>query len=313
MPFSTFDGPVLTYGQAAVPSGSQLGVAQDSNPHAGSSLFYQGVGILDPRYPFTFQPGGASRAFGWYGVSRIPVLDAVPAAKAVGAIAAAANVVAATPMTLVSVNGAGIVVGQSVVNASTGATVTGLLAVGQAMGTVTLGQSAGIKLWDPTTALARAVAITAAAGASGTVVFTIRGFDVYGFPMTEAITAAANTQTAGKKAFKYIQSVTPSATDAQNYSVDTLDVFGFILRADSWAYTQVYYGDPATPANNLVTAATGFVAAVTTSPATTTTGDVRGTYLVASAADATKRLTMFVSPSVANIGTTTGLLGVTQV
>lgn len=314
MSISAAAGPLNVFGQAAVPPGSGIGVAQDYNPHRGPSLFDQSLGIMDPRYPFSYQPGGSSvTAFGWLGTSRIPVLDVVPATKAVAAIAAAANVVAATPMTLVSVNGAGIVVGQSVVNATTGATVTGLLAMGVAMSAVSFGQSKGNNIWDPTKALARAVAITAAAAASGTVVFTVKGFDVYGYPMSEAITAAANTQTSGKKAFKYIQSVTPATTDAQNYSVDTTDIFGLMLRADSFSYCDIFFGNPATPANAAVTAATGFVKADATSPATTTTGDVRGTYATQSASDGTKVLQMYVTPSVANIGTATGLVGVTQV
>lgn len=307
MTVSAISGPFVAFGQAAQQSG--LGQAGDYNPHAGPSSFYQGTAILDPRVPFTYQPGGKSTGYyGWLGTQDCPVLDITPATKAVAAIAAAANVVASTPMTLVAASGAGIVISQSVVNAATGQTVTGLRAIGQAMGSVAFGQSGGLQIWDPTTATARAVGITAAAGASGTVVFTVRGYDIYGYPMSEAITAAANTQTLGKKAFKYIASVTPSATDAQNYSVDTTDIFGFGLRADTFGYTQIFFN-----AIGIAAASTGFVGADATSPATTTTGDVRGTYAVQSASDGTKRLTVFIRPSVANVGTTAGLVGVTQV
>lgn len=388
MTISANAGPLVIFGQAAVPPGSGLGVAQDYNSHAGPSLFFSGNGILDPRYPFSYQPGNPNtKAYGWLGVTGVPILDTVPATKAVGAIAAAANVVAATPMTLVSTSGAGILVGQSVTNAATGANVTGLLAIGTAGGavpfpttgwtftvtsanatvgatytnngvtftvlstiasgttlttsvsaggsptnaasntltkvtgtgdsTITFSASvptgSGNNIWDPTKMLARVVAITAAAAASGTVVFTIKGYDVYGYPMSEAITAAANTQTLGKKAWKYIASVTPATTDAQNYSIDTTDTIGFSLRADFFSYLAMFYGSPATPANNAITAATGFVTADTTTPATTTTGDVRGTYALQSASDGTKRLTIFITPSVANIGSIVGLTGVAQV
>jgi hypothetical protein len=51
---------------------------------------------------------------------------------------------------------------------------------------------------------------------------------------------------------------------------------------------------------------------VTTSPATTTTGDVRGTYAVQSATDKTKRLFFYQNPPVTNIGSVAGLFGVTQ-
>jgi hypothetical protein len=88
--------------------------------------------------------------------------------------------------------------------------------------------------------------------------------------------------------------------------VNTTDIYGFPLRSD-------FFGDVAINYNATgITANTGYVAAVTTSPATTTTGDVRGTYAVQSAADGSKRLLIrqFVTP--VNATTVTGLFGVTQ-
>jgi hypothetical protein len=63
--------------------------------------------------------------------------------------------------------------------------------------------------------------------------------------------------------------------------------------------------------NNDITGGT-FTPAVTTSPATTTTGDVRGTIALPSSSDGTKRLTVFMMPSVANLNSLNGLYGVTQ-
>jgi hypothetical protein len=72
------------------------------------------------------------------------------------------------------------------------------------------------------------------------------------------------------KTFKYITSVVPQFTDAANYNVGTTDYFGFGYRSTIWEYTDVYWNGARQ------TSATGWVAADTTSPATTTTNDVRG-------------------------------------
>lgn len=316
MSIEAINGPLVTF-NAATPApspSSGIGLAGDSNPDSAPSLFFQGLGILDPRYIYTYQPGGSlnfggSPAVGWGpGVTAIPVLDVVPATLTAGAVAAAANVTSGTAMTLVSTTANGVTVGASVVNALTGVKVTGLLAIGGAAGTVSFGQSGAIQFWDPTKALARAISITGVSGGAGGA-FKIAGFDVYGFPMNETITAAAGAATTnGKKAWKYITSVTPQFTDAHNYSVDTTDIIGFPLRVDEWPYVEVFDG-AATP--TLVTSATGFVAAVTTT-ASATTGDVRGTYALQSASDGTKRVVLFVTPSTANIGSTAGLVGVAQ-
>ena len=143
--------------------------------------------------------------------------------------------------------------------------------------------------------------IVDAAGAA-TAVLTVTGTDVYGIPMSEAITLNGTTAVAGKKAFKTITSVAASAA-ATDFFVGTGDVFGLPFRADSRNYCLTAWNGA------FVTTGT-FVAAVTTSPATTTTGDVRGTFAPADAADGSKQLTVWMF--IEDDDTQTGLYGVAQ-
>jgi hypothetical protein len=183
---------------------------------------------------------------------------------------------------------------------------TGLTALAQPFG-----QSNSIYLWNPQALVSRAVSIVPVSGTStAQVIFTVSGYDIYGVPMTETITVPTSTTTStttnGKKAFKYIASVTPNVTNAITYSVGTTDIYGLPLRSDFFSDVSINYNSAA------ITANTGFVAAVTTSPATSSTGDVRGTYALQSAADGSKRLSIrqFILP--ANMGSFAGLFGVTQ-
>jgi hypothetical protein len=143
--------------------------------------------------------------------------------------------------------------------------------------------------------------IVDAAGAA-TATLTVTGTDAYGIPMSEAITLNGTTAVAGKKAFKTITGIASSAT-ATDIFVGTGDVFGLPIRANSRNYVQTAWNGA------FVTTGT-FVGAVATDPATTTTGDVRGTFAPADAADATKRLTLWVF--VLDDDTQTGLYGVAQ-
>jgi hypothetical protein len=178
------------------------------------------------------------------------------------------------------------------------------------------GSAGTIQLWNPMALTARAVSITTSAATVGTTnVFTVAGYDIYGYPMSEAIsvpsTTVSGTTTNGKKAFKFITSVTPSVTDATtSYSVGTTDIFGLPLRSDYFGNATFIY--PGTGSTNLVTSVTGYTAAVTTT-ATTTTGDVRGTYALQTAASTgTNRLIVRQSPALYHISSATGLFGVTQ-
>lgn len=297
MAISAFSGPVISIGQPG---------AFDYNGDAAPSLFYQGVGLLDPRTPYTYQngqrDGQATLAFlsGAY-----VTVDQAPSTLAVANIAASQSP-AAGAITLVSVTGAGITAGVSLATATNG-TVTGLLAIDAAMAPVTFGQNATVQVWNPATGIARNVRITSGGNDTG-ITFTVIGYDIYGYPMTETITGASAGVASGKKAFKYISSVTHTGSVASTMSIGTGDVFGFGLKVSDFFYADIFWNGA------LITATTGFLAADATSPATATTGDVRGTYAVQSASDGTKKLQIIVTPSVANLNAgTTGLFGVTQV
>lgn len=304
MGLTQFTGPVIVGRELPLSSSGGQG-----NGQQGPSSFIHGMALLDPRTPYTYVQGqGDSVPSYAHYATEISCINAVPSALAAANIAAAQVPVAATAMTLVSSSGSGITVGTSIWSPSSSSTVSSLLAIDTAMAGVACGTTGTLKLWDPTKAIARNVRITSVGNDSGAT-FTVAGYDLYGYAMTETITGANAGVASGAKAFKYIASVTPAGTlSGSNASVGTGDVIGLPIRADTFGRVRVFWNSAA------ITASTGFTAAVTTDPATATTGDVRGTYALQSSSDGTKRLEVYVTPTVANAVLTTnvGLYGVTQ-
>ena len=141
-------------------------------------------------------------------------------------------------------------------------------------------QAGVLRIHNPAEQVARNVSISLQTGGVATAVtFLIVGYDLWHMLTTELLTVAATTSATtafGQKAFKYIQSVTPTSasTGGNSYGVGIGDTFGMPLRADEWEQTEVYWAGTAS------TNSTGFSTAVTTTPATNTTGDVRGTVQV---------------------------------
>ena len=140
---------------------------------------------------------------------------------------------------------------------------------------------------------------------------TVSGYDYYGQAMSEAITSSAAVSTAvnGKKAFYQISGITTSGATGTALTVGTTDILGSPVRILDLGYI-VHAGYNNTLADNAGTA----VAAVTAT-ATTTTGDVRGTFVPASATDGIKRLVMTIALPAIAVGpnaTRTGAFGVTQ-
>lgn len=290
-------GPIVVFGGGITPT--------DYNSQRGPSVFDQFLGLADPRQYVAYQPGQADAApiAIWLSGGQYCAVDQVPSTIAANNIAASQSP-GAGAITLVVATAAGITVGVSISRIDTGATVTGLLAIDGAQVRQSFGQQGTVQAWDPTKAVARNVRITSGGNDTG-ITFTVSGYDVYGAPMTETITGVSGATASGKKAFKYISGVTHTGSVATTVTIGTGDVYGFPLRHDLWGDADIFWND------GLITATTGYLAAVTTT-ATATTGDVRGTYAVQSASDNAKRLRVWQRVTPANIIIATGLVGVTQ-
>lgn len=308
MSISDGAGPFVAYVQnpPPVPGGPPPDYNQDSAP----SAFAFGLGLLDPRYGFQIGGAGNGSAQGFFfapGVNYVTVSQ-VPSVAAVNNIAAAANPANGTPMTLVAATGAGItVMTAALFLKASGNTVPISRAIDGLPGYSSFGQSGALQAFDSNTMIARAVSLTGVASGSGGAV-TVRGYDVYGQAMTETITMTGGaTTTNGKKAFKFVTSITPGFTDTHTISAGTADVYGLPLKANTYGFVNATF-------NNAPVTAPGFVAADTTA-ASATTGDVRGT--ITSTSDGTKRLQIMQGPSIPNLlemapGVYTGLYGLTN-
>lgn len=136
----------------------------------------------------------------------------------------------------------------------------------------------------------------------------IYGLDEYRQPMTEtqSVTATGTSKTAaGKKAFKWIyQYDIVAAADATADTVNLAwgNVFGLPYRVDQ--------AERVVPIGNAIVDVSGTVTKADDSAAGATTGDVRGTWAPASAADGTKKFAAIVYPT--DPQTAAGLFGVAQ-
>ncbi len=124
--------------------------------------------------------------------------------------------------------------------------------------------------------------------------YTVVGYDYTGQKMSEAITSIAAATVNGKKAFKDILSITGAGGSVSAITIGTTDILGCPVRIAGLGYI-IHPGWDEVLAADAGTA----VAAVATTP-TTTTGDVRGTYVPSSATDGARRLVMAIAlPAIA--------------
>lgn len=139
--------------------------------------------------------------------------------------------------------------------------------------------------------------------------FTVSGYDYYGQAMTETITVAvAGTAVTGKKAFFQISGAT-IAGSATAVVIGTSDVLGLPVRVFNVAYIA------SVKSNNTLAQDAGTFVAADTATASATTGDVRGTYVPATASDGLVRTVMGILLPAIAVGpnaTRVGALGVTQ-
>lgn len=131
------------------------------------------------------------------------------------------------------------------------------------------------KVINPRETLARNLSVTCVTSTEYSAL--VSGWDLWGNPMTEVITITSQTAAAGDKAFKYIGSIVSGTTSPVGISFGLGDTFGYPYRVDEWDQTDVTWAG--SRANNF----NGFVAAQLTSPATNTSGDVRGTVQISTA------------------------------
>ena len=321
MALSAQAGPTVVYGSRNPPG---TGVGGTNNPDVGASLFDRGIGLFDGRAGYNTTRLGA---IGWLGgATDIPLVNAAPSTISAVNVAASQAVTAGVAMTL-AVASTGITVvptGGTVVWPS-GNTVPagslvldGLPALVSMYGSIpnpSTGRTA-LQYYDPTSMLSRNVRITTNADDTGGF-YTVSGYDIYGYPLSQKVTGVSSGVAATTKAFKFVASIVPSGTiNSTAVTVGTGDVFSFPLRVNSVGFVRIWWaGALAVAQTTPFGTASAFVFADATNPATQVTGDTRGTIYLGTAtpSNGTRVLQIYASLDVNAMTAVGGVFGVTQV
>lgn len=157
----------------------------------------------------------------------------------------------------------------------------------------------------------RTISVTIGAGTIADTAITVSGFDIYGQPMSEVIQTGTTQSTAvlGKKAFYQVSRVAVAGAVGGTVAIGTSNTLGIPVRLTDRGYAARIGWDSALADD------AGVLVVADTATATTTTGDVRGTYAPSTDPNGTKRLVMGILLPAIAVGpdaTRTGALGVTQ-
>lgn len=317
MGITAFSGPVYVYGITQTASG----VTTEYNDQRGPSVFDLGSGLMDPRVQYNYIPGDqpTNQTFAFF--DNVATIDYIPAATSSNGIAATQSATGNGALTL-GATGAGITTGVSIIAPETGRTVTGLIAIdgacgGSSLAGVSFGQSGTTQIWNPATLAARCLTITSSVNDSGGA-YTFVGRDTYGFKLTETVAGPNAATVTTQKAFKYLSTITSCGTiNSTGVYVGYSDTYGLPLKCTSFGYISGTYGVSSQAGGFGNSSTFIFIPASSRATQTSTTPDVRGTIAMTPTSTGGQRLTLFVSPSPANLATisasnASGLFGAAQ-
>lgn len=282
MGITAIPGPNISFGLTRSASGG----IQEYNEQRGPSVADLGYAMYDPRPNFAYMPGQGVTAKTWSWWGSVGRVDAKPGTFSLVTIAATQQPVSGTALTLATGSSGSVTVGVTLRPSSNPQTTVTVLAMDSTYATVptglAFGQAGSITAWDPQLAVTRGITFekSSTTGDDSAGTYTIAGYDLYGYAMTETITGTSSTGSTSyvsQKAFKYIASITPGGTiGATNVSVHPNNTYGFPLAVREAWQTELWLG-LSTNQTQLATQST-LITFASTVTATATTPDVRGTW-----------------------------------
>lgn len=279
-------GPSVTFGITMTSTGQVSQYNEDRAPD-GSDL---GYGLMDPRPFYRYQPGNTNESFNIFFDNQAYVDYQPSALSSNGLVSNGSSGLGGTTLTLTATGAA--VTSVSLNPPEGGAAVT-VYCIDSSSASVAYGQSGQVKAWNPRGGTGRTLTIYMSSNLdAGT--FSVAGRDMYGYKMTETL-AAGSTTIAGKKAFKYISSITASTTlTSTGFMIGYTDTYGFpAVYTYTGSQNSVYLSTSNTGAASAIALSSGnSVVASTAATQTSTTPDVRGTYTSSVAATGAVRLQM---------------------
>jgi hypothetical protein len=309
MTINAVSGPLIQYGLTLSSTSGDGLTGQDfeHNPQRAPMFSDLGDAMLDPRAAYCYDPGGGvtSQSFGLY--NNTGTVDYIPITA--NASAFVSNSVVSTGVTTFTLNAASSAGGTystTIIAPETGKATGTLLAIDSTAAYLAFGTAGTMVVWNPGAGTGRNITIKLSSNLDGGS-FTVTGRDMYGYKMSEQI-AAGSTNLVGKKAFKYISSITNTTTPTSTgVSIGFGDTFGFPLAVNYTGFNaQVQL--LATSFSSAVAVAlssANTVLASTVATQTSTTPDVRGTYASTTASNGTLRLQMLITPAASAVAAIT--------
>jgi hypothetical protein len=297
MSITALSGPFINYGTVMTSTGGTglLGADLEHNSQRAPIVIDLGTMLADPRVAYAYQPGSGvtAKTFGFY--RHVGSVDYVPTSITNTASAFVSLSLVATGVTgaftLNTASSANGTFSTTIIAPETGNATGTLLAIDSTAAFLNFGSDGTVVAWNPGAGTGRNITINKSSNGDGGT-YTVAGRDMYGFKMTEQITSSSSTNVVGKKAFKYISSITNTTTPTStSISIGFGDIYGFPFYVP-YCGQNVDVEILASAFSSVVPVAMSSANTVlgTTAAQTATTADARGTYASSTASNGTVRL-----------------------